>query len=554
LDWLVAIPRLALLARPAVAADLLGRARLAIPPGDPRRDHVTARLGAVLQMLRRMDDLFALGSQALHGMTDPAAAGEFAWHLTRGYQSVPGHNDEGVALIDAFLDRTDPGPPWRSRLLAQRAVLVSNSGRTDEARRHVAEAIEAGDRDGDPVSVGLALNAQLQFSDPPEAVEVVDRALALPFGDDPHSIDIRVVLLANRLVALLNLRRWQEFETALAATVAEAERVGTPRLTEVQWTASSYYFNVGDWDRSLLYASQIDIHTARQALGVRGNMALVHAHRAETELAAEQIAAVADIPYLEQMIMMIAAMPLIEAQALLAEAEGDLARAARLLSVWLDPQVDASPHARGLPTIDLVMLARIALAGGDTALAHTTAEKARQRAEQSPEVASYSRAIHGMVTGDPLPLLAAIDDLNTENETFHAAVVAEEAAVALARRGDQDAARGLFARAASEYEIRGAANELRRIQARLRPFGLQRGSRTARRKATSGWEALTEAELKVVRLVAEGHTNSEIGARLFVSRRTVETHVAHALRKLQLRSRIDIRLAAMTQSPLAGTP
>jgi len=121
-------------------------------------------------------------------------------------------------------------------------------------------------------------------------------------------------------------------------------------------------------------------------------------------------------------------------------------------------------------------------------------------------------------------------------------------AVALARRGDQDEARTAFSRAASEYEARGATNELRRLQQRLRPFGIQRGPRAARKRATFGWEALTDAERNVVRLVVEGYANNEIGSRLFISRRTVETHVAHALSKLQLRSRVDIRLAVQGQT------
>ena len=55
---------------------------------------------------------------------------------------------------------------------------------------------------------------------------------------------------------------------------------------------------------------------------------------------------------------------------------------------------------------------------------------------------------------------------------------------------------------------------------------------------------LTAQELKVVRLAAEGLTNPEIGERLFVSRRTVETHVSHAFRKLGLSSRTQLAAEA----------
>jgi DNA-binding NarL/FixJ family response regulator len=48
---------------------------------------------------------------------------------------------------------------------------------------------------------------------------------------------------------------------------------------------------------------------------------------------------------------------------------------------------------------------------------------------------------------------------------------------------------------------------------------------------------LTERQLEVVRLLAEGMTNAEIAADLFVSVRTVDSHVAAALQKLGTRTR-----------------
>jgi two-component system response regulator NreC len=51
---------------------------------------------------------------------------------------------------------------------------------------------------------------------------------------------------------------------------------------------------------------------------------------------------------------------------------------------------------------------------------------------------------------------------------------------------------------------------------------------------------LSERELEVLRLVALGHTNTEIGAQLFLSVRTVETHRAHVQRKLGRTSRAEL--------------
>ena len=76
-----------------------------------------------------------------------------------------------------------------------------------------------------------------------------------------------------------------------------------------------------------------------------------------------------------------------------------------------------------------------------------------------------------------------------------------------------------------------------------------RRSRGARRRPPGGWASLTPAELGVVRLAAEGHNNPEIGARLFMSRSTVKTHLSHVYAKLGVANRTE--LAALASSHLA---
>lgn len=67
----------------------------------------------------------------------------------------------------------------------------------------------------------------------------------------------------------------------------------------------------------------------------------------------------------------------------------------------------------------------------------------------------------------------------------------------------------------------------------------QRG-RGERKRPSSGWRALTPMELDVARLVAEGLGNKDIGARLFISPRTVQSHLRHAYAKLGLSSRVEL--------------
>jgi DNA-binding CsgD family transcriptional regulator len=67
----------------------------------------------------------------------------------------------------------------------------------------------------------------------------------------------------------------------------------------------------------------------------------------------------------------------------------------------------------------------------------------------------------------------------------------------------------------------------------------QRG-RGQRKRPTSGWASLTPTELDVLRLVSEGLINNDIATRLFVSPRTVQTHLTHVYTKLGLTSRFQL--------------
>ena len=71
------------------------------------------------------------------------------------------------------------------------------------------------------------------------------------------------------------------------------------------------------------------------------------------------------------------------------------------------------------------------------------------------------------------------------------------------------------------------------------------GAKLVNPNSSPALEPLSERERDVVHLLALGHTNQEIGEKLFISVRTVDTHRAHIMRKLQLETRAELVMFAL---------
>jgi DNA-binding CsgD family transcriptional regulator len=117
----------------------------------------------------------------------------------------------------------------------------------------------------------------------------------------------------------------------------------------------------------------------------------------------------------------------------------------------------------------------------------------------------------------------------------------EDLAAAERARGDAAASPALLERALSLYAQAGSQRDVARVQAQLRPSRSRRASGSVvARRPKSGWASLTDSELRVVRLVAQGRTNREAAAQLFLSRHTVDSHIRHAFAKLRVSSRVEL--------------
>jgi two-component system, NarL family, response regulator NreC len=109
---------------------------------------------------------------------------------------------------------------------------------------------------------------------------------------------------------------------------------------------------------------------------------------------------------------------------------------------------------------------------------------------------------------------------------------------AFAREALRSGARGYVLKEAADAELVRAVRLATERRTYLNP---ELGARMAAEPPPSGPpDDLTERELEVLKLIALGHTNSEIAAQLYLSVRTVESHRAHIQQKVRRSSRAEL--------------
>jgi DNA-binding CsgD family transcriptional regulator len=197
-------------------------------------------------------------------------------------------------------------------------------------------------------------------------------------------------------------------------------------------------------------------------------------------------------------------------------------------------------------------LVRIALASEDRRLAADAVAAAERRARQNPDVIDVqASAAHARgLLDDDAELLANASELFTRGQRQLALASALED-LGRAQLRQPSPGRGLesLGRSLVVYTDAGATWDARRVRGRLRAHGVRRRLVSSER-ADKGWAALTESELAVARLVAEGLTNREAAERLFVSPHTVSSHLRHTFTKLDINSRVQLTRLVGEQSPL----
>jgi DNA-binding NarL/FixJ family response regulator len=128
-------------------------------------------------------------------------------------------------------------------------------------------------------------------------------------------------------------------------------------------------------------------------------------------------------------------------------------------------------------------------------------------------------------------------------------VVSSQAAPSSVRRALTAGAAGYLPKRASDRDL---VTAIRLVVGGSGYVDPDLGARLVSDNSAPALEPLSERERDIVHLLALGYTNQEIGKKLFISVRTVDTHRAHIMRKLQLETRAELVMFALANGVIGA--
>lgn len=530
---------------PGTAADLSRRALALAPEGHPLRGALIAQTTLLLHAADQIDEASAFADAYLKDVLPTADEAAVRLSIASMFGVSP---DVRASSGRRALALPDLSPDDRARHLGRLVYNLVQAGRAPEAQALLDEAhgaIDAADDKGAASILMLAEGALLYVDGQFErSLQIHEDAMRRGFG--PGEATREWVVRHWRSVLLAVLDRLEESMELISDGIASAQR------DRQRWALDFFETWQG---RQLLSRGRL----SDAAATLEGRFDPRHDHRIAGSLYAAGLVALgrvaihtaddalargtADVAK----VMVRNGTPSTQRHgawllALQAMADGDPLAARR----WIDgagaPRPEAILPLFPMDVTDDPHLVRIALAARDTALARAATAAAHERAKRNPQVRSVgAAAAHcaGLVEDDPGQLARACELLGHGVRPVALGSALEDLGRTRLRLGDRDQGVEALGRALVLYTDTGASWDARRVRARLRAGGVRRRLVAAHRPAR-GWGSLTDSELAVARLVAEGLTNREAAERLFVSPHTVNSHLRHAFTKLGVTSRVEL--------------
>jgi DNA-binding CsgD family transcriptional regulator len=540
LGWLARTAELLVGQAPQAAAELLRHALVSSSAGSAQHDCLMGRLADALYRVGDAAEAEQVANHALAHAVEPDLIVDLHWTLAQCRMQA-GRSAESLATLNQALASPGISPRHRARLLVLTARTHNYLGEAETAGRVAADALEAASEAGDNWAIGWALHVltivtamQGQTTD---ALPLFDRALTVTQAD-PALTDLRLLLQINKAMALSSLDRYEEAITTARQARYLADRAGTVvRLTQAHSALGQLLFDTGQWDDAMAEVGVLheDLKEPGAVCCDHGVAAVICFHRGEIATARRHLAAAA--PHAERIGNRVVG-PLALARSLDCEQAGALPEALAVLTAELADNAEELMEIEDL----FADAARLATNVGDLGTAkviegHAVALAADSQIPHRQANALYCR---GLLDQDATRLLEAAAFYGDASQPLLSAKALEAAAGDFVGAGDRSQARAAFTRAVEIYTSLGAAADVARLRTRFSAYGIRRGPHAKHRQARSGWDSLTPTETKIAALVQEGLSNPEIAAKLFLSRRTVATHVSHILKKLDVHSRIDI--------------
>lgn len=532
---------------PEVAVELLDAALALGGDRGEDRDVLHAERGIALMWSGRVQEGEAALRALLGRPHDPAVDARARLALGQSLL-MQARALDAAEILEGSAERSRVSASDYARLLAEAALarLVSADIATAEdvgerALRAAGHAEDAPARCA-ALSVLAAVRGLRGHTDEGLALagEAVETALASPSREisrrPPHLFLTGFLLEADRL---------EEAEKAVQTARRSAEDSGSVWYLPVAHILSARgHFHAGD-----LSNAEAELQAALEQAEEVGTLVLrvwTHAMRAHIFLLRDQFeAAEAAMEAGERDVAVFGLQVqgtdwLVWARALWAEARGDTETALAVLrAVWNGHAEYGIRSERRLLGPDYI---RLCVQAGQHDEARAIATAVEETADLNGSEGARGTALRcrGLAESDADVLLEAVEVCRSAPRRIDHALACEEAAGLLAAAGRTEEARDLLTEALALLEPRGAVRATARVDAALRALGVRRGRRGARKRPVTGWAALTETEATVTDLAAQGLTNPEIGARMFISRRTVETHLSHVYTKLGVSSRVEL--------------
>jgi DNA-binding CsgD family transcriptional regulator len=527
------------------AADLSRRALNLLPAEDPQRGALLAETVGFLNMSGRYQEAEELAVAMLSRLS-PEEEAQARLRIPAAADAL----EERVAENRRALQLGSITDATRARHLAWLACNHAVSGLPRD-ELVIAEAVAAAEATGDPES-RIICEISLAILDGIDgyALRSLDRLERLDLradGDDPTFTHVLAEI--HRCNVLHFIGRAEEAAAVMTCGAESARREGS-EVAAALWASQGAMIHQA---AGRLSVARVTLEAVAPSLwGAMSEMSMqrwlilaeIAVHGGERNLLQDMVLeARAAKPTGSTLVNRGAAYVL----ALAAWECGDVHEAVR----WLSCDTGQVLNLQWSNSFDqLAFTARVAVAAGDAGLRARVLRSVELLERDSDEVALFSAMIRytrGLLERDVAALECAAAGLRPARPLL-SACAAEDAGVALVNTGNNARAVDRFSNAFDMYVECEAVADARRVARRLRRLGVERRITTHTREKT-GWDSLTNAELKVVNLLADGATNAVVAEHLHLSIHTVKSHVRNAFTKLGINTRAQLtNLPCVTDS------